>query len=618
MTDPAPHALLHGCGLPQAWGQQAAWRILETRFHQGLRFLATWRAWLDDAQRPRMLHYVALSTDPVSAQALLHSAAPFPDLLPLAQELSQQWFGLLPGFHRLALQQGQVLLTLCVGDARTLLREQQFAADSVYLDLPDAFANVPAWDRWTVKALARCCRRGTGVAAVHLSPDVRESLSQCGFEMQQTQGSFNPRWELKHTRSQSPKAAVPGRCAVIGAGLAGASVAAALARRGWQVQVLDAADAPAAGASGLPAGLVLPHVSVDDSPRSRLSRCGVRLMLQQARSLLQPGQDWQASGVLEHRLDATAGLPANWPAAGMDWSRPAPGLAAGTAWGQGMAADAPSLWHAQGAWLKPARLVQAWLAQPGVRFQGQARVAAIRRAGDEWLLLDAAGKVLATASLLVLAGACGTDALLDALKSSQPALQDGIQRLPARHGMRGQLSWGLQQAADAAALPPFPVNGLGSLIASVPVSGGLAWYAGATYEADTQPPAAPAEHHHLNQQHLQTLLPAAAQALGSRFEAGSVQAWSSTRCVSADRLPLVGPLEPGDTPSLWISTGMGSRGLSFSVLCAELLAARLGAEPLPVEASLARSLNATRLAKQADTASRQVFIPSRNNDITKM
>jgi tRNA 5-methylaminomethyl-2-thiouridine biosynthesis bifunctional protein len=39
---------------------------------------------------------------------------------------------------------------------------------------------------------------------------------------------------------------------------------------------------------------------------------------------------------------------------------------------------------------------------------------------------------------------------------------------------------------------------------------------------------------------------------------------------------------------------MGSRGLSFSVLCAELLAARMGAEPLPLEASLARFLHPRR------------------------
>ena len=65
--------------------------------------------------------------------------------------------------------------------------------------------------------------------------------------------------------------------------------AASLARRGWQVQVLDAATAPAGGASGLPLGLFAPHLSPDDNVFSRVSRSGVRAMLQQSQALLQPG-----------------------------------------------------------------------------------------------------------------------------------------------------------------------------------------------------------------------------------------------------------------------------------------------------------------------------------------
>jgi tRNA 5-methylaminomethyl-2-thiouridine biosynthesis bifunctional protein len=62
----------------------------------------------------------------------------------------------------------------------------------------------------------------------------------------------------------------------------------------------------------------------------------------------------------------------------------------------------------------------------------------------------------------------------------------------------------------------------------------------------------------------------------------------------ADRMPVVGALDAGDQPGLWICAGLGSRGLSFSVLCAELLAARMNAEPLPVEASLAKVLQPLR------------------------
>jgi tRNA 5-methylaminomethyl-2-thiouridine biosynthesis bifunctional protein len=47
-------------------------------------------------------------------------------------------------------------------------------------------------------------------------------------------------------------------------------------------------------------------------------------------------------------------------------------------------------------------------------------------------------------------------------------------------------------------------------------------------------------------------------------------------------------------PGLCVCTAMGSRGLSFAVLCGELLAAWLHAEPLPMDKRLAQSLLASR------------------------
>jgi tRNA 5-methylaminomethyl-2-thiouridine biosynthesis bifunctional protein len=85
-----------------------------------------------------------------------------------------------------------------------------------------------------------------------------------------------------------------------------------------------------------------------------------------------------------------------------------------------------------------------------------------------------------------------------------------------------------------------------------------------------------------------------AQALAPQFAQGQVQAWQGVRCVTHDRLPLVGPLDEVASPTLWLCAGMGARGLSFSALCAELLAAELGGEPLPLESSLARALGTRR------------------------
>ncbi len=593
----ARHVFLQGCGLPQAWAGQYQWRILETGFGLGLNFLATWQAWKADPQRPHLLHYVSIEAWPVGAADLLRAAEASPELLPLARELQAQWWGLLPGFHRLVFEGGRVLLTLCIGDVKAMLREQQFEADALFLDGFSPQRNPEMWDQNTMKALARCCRRGTRVASWTVAREVRDRLAQCGFVVEKApglppkrdclRGEFNPHWAPKHTHrtgSGTTQAIAPGHCVVIGAGLAGAAVAGSLARRGWQVRILDAAEQPAGGASGLPAGLLAPHVSPDDAVLSRLSRCGVRATLQQARALLREGLDWQPTGVLEHRVDAKPGLPADWPEAGRAWSRPASVQQLAQA---GLADDRLAYWHSRAAWVKPSRLVQAWLSQPGIQWQGSAKVARLLADEGRWRVLDAAGQELAQADLVVIAAGPASAALLGA---AAPPLQ----------AVRGQVSWAVHPPEQAPVLPAFPVNGQGSLIPAVPTEQGNTWFLGASYERDSAEPTLKEQDQTANFWRLQSLLPAAAQSLEAAFSQGRVQAWAGVRCTSADRLPVVGPTP---LPGVWICTAMGSRGLSLAALCAELLAARLHQEPLPVAPKLARALAVERFAASIDRRS---------------
>jgi len=551
-----------------------------------------------------VLHVVALCNTPPDAQALRQACDEDPSLLPLANELITHWFGLLPGFHRFLLANGQVSLTLCVGDALQTLRQQTFFADEVVLTLNETAhpGEFDAHDTWAVKALARCCRRGTTLHC-HLptgaeTTTLQHQLRANGFATRQEslptiddakavlQACFDPPWTLKTSR-QTHRVALPiQRCAVIGAGLAGASVAAALARRGWQVQVLDAAPAPAAGASGLPVGLVVPHTSSDDCPLSRLSRAGVRLTLQQAQQHLQQSSQWAACGVLERQVGGTPQLPLHWPSAGEDWSASAPDKLA----------DGPGLWHPKAAWIKPAALVRAWLSQPGVHFQGNAQVSHLQQAGGIWQLLDEHHRVLCTAERVVFANAAGARVLLDTLATTTPALATQLAQLPATQGMRGLLSWALhsESSASETAFPPFPVNGFSGLVARVPTEHGRAWFMGSSYQPEQQVERPDADNHSRNLDHLQQLLPSLAAPLAATFASDRLHTWKGTRCISADRLPLVGPLDASEQPSLWLCAALGSRGLSFSVLCAELLAAQMGAEPLPVEAKLAKALHALR------------------------
>ena len=597
--------------LTAGWASARCWRVLNTSLHDGELFFAHWAAWQTDARRPRLLHYVAIAPAAPAPASLLRALSTFPSLNAHAADFERQCFGLLPGFHRIFLQRGQVLLTLCIGALQPMLREQQFVADAVYLPATHPQPRSQTWDRWSIKALTRLCRPGTAIQIATPPATLAADLEQAGFVFDSQngpidmssctsapanlQGQYQPRWNPGFTRHTWRRPAVePSTCVVVGAGLAGALVATALARRGWKVTVLDAAPHPAAGASGLPVGLFAPQASRDDSARSRLSRAGVRATLASCRAMLQEGDDWSMSGVLELREYDNPGLPEDWSSAGRQWSQGGSSSSSCDPLATRENSGTVSISHTAAGWIKPMRLVQACLATPGVEFVGSSSVRNVSRSDDQWELSDSVGKLIARAQYLVVAIASGSNALLDC--AANAILQPGTpsSRLAATNSVSGLISWGLQHDSDCAAFPRVPVNGHGSFVAHVPISGALAWFTGATYsDVDAATIDLP-EGHRENLQRLSHLLGDVALTLTARFEQAQVSSWTGTRCITSDRLPAVGSLDFGPNPSLWVSTGMGSRGLTYAALCAELLAAQLNGEPLPIEASLAKSMAATR------------------------
>ncbi|MCX8520136.1 MAG: FAD-dependent oxidoreductase [Rhodoferax sp.] len=609
--------------LDAQWAGQANWTVLDTGLAEGQRFLSIWQQWRSHPAAPAMLHGVGvLSAEQASClQRALPAHATNPAQLELAQTLAAQCIGLDAGFHRILLEQGRLCLTLCVGDLQQVLQQQAMQVDWVL-----APASAAGWDMWLLKALARHCQRGTLLFAANALPDAR-LLQDAGFMLAAKDGQnaftarFNPPWELRRTRTRSSngKGRVPGQCAVIGAGLAGASVAHALALRGWQVQVLDAQPQAAGGASGVPVGLLLPLHTADDSPAAQLSRNGTRLTLQHAQRLLQAGQDWCQTGVLECLLGGEV---------------PGDGAMHGTFGGH--CGDKAALWHPHAAWIKPAQLVAAWLAHERIRFTGQCAVQSLERAHrqvqeqveGQWLLRNAADQLVAQADCVVFANALGCVPVLNRLMGSLPGdsvpWMPGLQpALATMQGVHGTLSWGRcrelntdadkdkdayagtdiagTSLANRVLFPPYPVTGHGRLIAPVPGADGPCWYAGATFETDAVPHADTARAHAANFNKLQQLLPEVARHLRQPFAEGKVHAWQGTRCVTSTRMPLVGPLEDSPLPSLWICAGMGARGLAFSALCAELLAAELHGEPLPVERSKAKLLGTGGMGKTGRT-----------------
>lgn len=406
---------------------------------------------------------------------------------------------------------------------------------------------------------------------------------------------------------------------VIGSGISGAGTARALAERGWQVTVLDAGSTPAAGASGLPVGVIAPHTSHDDSAVSRLTRAGVRLMRHTLQTWLTEGTDWASTGVLERRLPGKTrrgGVPLSWlnehAEAAQDWTLPAPPPAPDDAY-----------WHAKGAWLRPAQLVRALLDHPNIRWQGHAKPDGLSYVashlngttlGDKtpipatWQVLRA-GTVLAESSRVVIAAGPGSAALV------ATATTDGSS--PRINPLRGQISWGLMaDLPHNTPLPATPVNGNGAFVHSVPTEEGPAWFVGSTFDRLNDQPGVLDADHQENHSRLAALLPDTAHVLAPLFGVSSaaqgepthaeseglnttpdthatVRGWAGIRCGTPDRFPVVGAV-PHAPEGLWINAAMGSRGLTLALLCGEILAARWQGEPLPVEAKLAKAMDAAR------------------------
>jgi tRNA 5-methylaminomethyl-2-thiouridine biosynthesis bifunctional protein len=628
----ARQVFLGGCGLlaegdaPAAWAGRPAWQILETGFGLGLNFLAAWHAWQQDPARPARLFYSAVEAYPPEAADLLRSAAPFPELTPLAEQLAARWRGLLPGARRIELAGGAVQLTLAVGDAAPMLGELTGRFDSVFLDGFSPQKNPAMWSEDVLLAVARLARPGARAASWCVAHEVRERLAACGFAVERVTGLAPKRHALAAryappSPSPAPASAdanaappAPGRCAIVGAGMAGASLAYSLAVRGWQVTVLGLGDEPADGASGLPAGVFAPHVSPDDKPISRLSRAGCAATLARARALLREGIDFAATGVLERHASGERRRPESWLQAEAAQSAAARALStrasAGLRQSIGLPGDDahPALWHAEAGWLRPAELVRAMLAAPGIRFIGHARVARIAPHGGGWRALDDAGQPLAEAEVIALAAGYGTRALIDASLAPAPAAaaaaaDDGASPPWPLNPLRGQLAFGPAPAADdaqagAAALPPFAVNGHGNLTPRAPTPQGPIWVIGSTFERGAAHARVTPADHAANRQRLSELLPRAAAALAPQWDDGRAQAWAGVRCTVPDRLPLAGPLL--DQPNApWALAGFGSRGLTLAVLAGEIAAAALMGEPLPVERSLAHALRASRWVGRA-------------------
>ncbi|MGH7028400.1 FAD-dependent 5-carboxymethylaminomethyl-2-thiouridine(34) oxidoreductase MnmC, partial [Brevundimonas sp.] len=382
-----------------------------------------------------------------------------------------------------------------------------------------------------------------------------------GFVVEKKPGHGKKRERLEaHLPSPAPAAPTDRRVAphvaIVGAGIAGASVARALIAGGARVTVIEA-DRPGAGGSGFPAALVTPRLDAGDALIAGFHAQA----LERARDLYRALPEAViAEGVLQleqaprdaTRFDKVAAQDL-WPAGAM--SR-LDAVACADHLGEPVRSGGLRM---QGALaLRPSAVLEPWLA--GAE-RLTARVAALQPQGGGWRLIDADGQSILDTDAVVLTAGWETAALAPDLPLAPVA---------------GQADW-----VEGPTTAPVAWGGY-----AVPTGTGLLF--GATHDRGQTDLAPDAE---ASARNLATLA-AALPGLAAQVEAaGAVQTRKAVRATTPDRLPISGPLaEPG----LYALTGLGSRGFCVAPLLGEDLAAQILSAPSPLPLTARRRLSPAR------------------------
>ncbi len=572
---------LAGNGLPERWLHSSSFQILETGFGAGFNFIATWESWQKSVNNTHAcLHYVALDKHPLLRDDLERIWSSHPEQRPFWSDLINAWPPATPGHHHVYLNGGRLHLMLVWGDISKTLPDLAMAADAFFLDGFAPGKNPDMWSMQVMQGLARQARRSATLASWCVAGDVRKKLEKQGFRVWRSAGFGGKRHRLEGVFDRIPGDAfsamttparnpvlfrsanpLPRKALVIGAGIAGCLISEHLVRRGWSITLLDRHGAPAGEASGNPAGIVRPAPSLDDNFPDRLTRTAflhtlgtLKRLSSDAYPLLRGlnGVVMPACDAEEHRAQLALMDRQRWYEALLEWLPP--GFMG--AWTHRPLAHGG--WHIPLAgWINPIQYCQAAITScgPGLSALWRSPVARLTRPQSEWLALDPEGGILASAPVAILAlGA-------QLLEPVQDWTLDAF---------RGQVT--------CAGPDPFP-PGSPVICQSGYLIPGLngQMLSGASYdrENDTHPDKTIQNH---NLERIRSMQP------GWMPSSGTVHDRVGFRAVARDRMPIVGAVP--DHEQLYSIMGLGSRGLTWGSLMAELLAALLNGEPLPLERSL--------------------------------
>lgn len=545
------------------WQQQDDFTVAELGFGTGLNVAMLLEHW---RRHPgTRLHIISFEAHPLALtdwQRVCEQR--LPDIASYA-ELRDRYPPAIGGWHRRTLHQGAVTLTLFFGDVadgiHDLAGRGTRPIDAWWLDgfAPDR--NPAMWAPELLAQLPPLSAAGATVATFTVAGRVRRGLGDVGFAMRRIDQQPIKRESLAgvlqspFTAASNPyrdsqRLARSAPIQIVGAGIAGATLARALAEAGTTCIVFDAGTAPL-GASSLPAAVMHGRLLADQS-RAAALRLHSQLL---ASAELAHWPRWQPSGVLQcaataadidklHRIESLYGGSGDWCAMASDSARR-------DALGDWLPDTGAAMWFPHCGSLNPAQLIAWLLSHPNITTRWQQPV-------TERLPWD---------GIRIYANGGGVQSVPAARFLELSGLTGQVERLSGIHP------------------PELPLVGSGYAVPLHDETGAAQTMTGGNYEYTPWPPARASAH---NTKHA----PAGHRWLGR---------WRGVRITTSDRLPVAGLLvdqrhEP--IPNRLVSVGHGSQGMTTSFLAAAAITSLLTGQPPALDAALSAQLAPLRFRQR--------------------
>ena len=269
----ARHVFVEGTNLAALLNSNDHLVIAETGFGTGLNFLAVMDL-VEKSATNCTIDYISFEAYPLDKELAFEARKPFSELQRNSILLKKLWPEHWACTHHRLFLQDRIHLHLHYGDALLEMKQLNFKANIWFLDGFSPAKNKELWTEKIFTQISRLSASKATIASFSVAALVKDGLRKVGFKIEKKRG-FGKKREmltgyytagLPRYYSHSDKKVI-----IIGAGIAGASIAHGLRATNIAHIVVEGSETIASGASGNPVGLQGPQLMAAPHPSMQMS-----------------------------------------------------------------------------------------------------------------------------------------------------------------------------------------------------------------------------------------------------------------------------------------------------------------------------------------------------------